>query len=213
MEESFIARLKPGDHRLFGGRLLELVRVRVHEFMGFPDAPKSTRQLQASSSLFYDVFRKYDPDNLLLTQAQQEVLRQELDVDRLSATLARLQTRKLDLQAIQRPTPFAFALMVEHFRESLSSEKLTDRIARMVKELEQGAGMGAYAPAQSGAEGASFNSAAARACPAHTCWRRGPYADTPPAPEARLLNREYALEIAGTRLLLLAAKALYWPEG
>ena len=137
----------------------EIARISGLVFMGFPGAPKSTRQVQASSSLFYDVFRKYDPDNRLLTQAQQEVLRQELDVDRLGATLARLQTRRLDLQVIQRPTPFAFPLMVERLRESLSSEKLGDRIARMVQELEQAAGGGAYAPQHDGAPGVRFDSA------------------------------------------------------
>ena len=39
-----------------------------------------------------------------------------------------------------RPTPFAFPLLVERFRESLSSEKLADRIARMVRDLEKAAG-------------------------------------------------------------------------
>ena len=37
---------------------------------GFPGQPKSTRQLQASSALFYEVFRKYDEGNLLLGQAR-----------------------------------------------------------------------------------------------------------------------------------------------
>jgi ATP-dependent Lhr-like helicase len=143
-------------------RFREIARISGLVFMGFPGAPKSTRQVQASSSLFYDVFRKYDPDNLLLTQAQQEVLCQELEVDRLGATLTHLQTRRLDLQTIRRPTPFAFPLMVERFRESLSSEKLSDRITRMVQELEQAAGSGASAsaPAQDSALAASFDSAA-----------------------------------------------------
>ncbi|MCY7308760.1 MAG: hypothetical protein LH632_22045, partial [Rhodoferax sp.] len=50
-----------------------------------------------------------------------------------------LQQRRLDLRALERPSPFAFPLMVERFRESLSSEKLADRIARMVAELERAA--------------------------------------------------------------------------
>jgi ATP-dependent Lhr-like helicase len=121
-------------------RFREIARISGLVFVGFPGASRSARQLQASSSLFYDVFKKYDPDNLLLSQAQQEVLRQELDVQRLGETLAHLQTLRLDLHHIRRPTPFAFPLMVERFRESLSSEKLADRIARMVAELEQAAG-------------------------------------------------------------------------
>ena len=37
--------------------------------------------MQASSGLFYDVFRKYDPANGLLKQAEREVLEDELDVE------------------------------------------------------------------------------------------------------------------------------------
>jgi ATP-dependent Lhr-like helicase len=121
-------------------RFREIARISGLIFSGYPGAPKSTRQLQASSSLFYDVFRTYDPQNLLLTQAQQEVLRQELEVERLEATLIRLQTRQLQIQHIKRPTPFGFPLLVERFRENLTSEKLADRITRMVRDLEKAAG-------------------------------------------------------------------------
>ena len=132
-----MASLNAGE--LAQRRFREIARISGLVFSGYPGQPKSARQLQASSSLYYDVFRKYDPDNLLLTQAQQEVLRHELDVERLGATLAQLQQQRLDLRALERPSPFAFPLMVERFRESLSSEKLADRIARMVAELEHAA--------------------------------------------------------------------------
>jgi len=141
-----MASLNAGE--LAQRRFREIARIAGLVFSGYPGQPKSARQLQASSSLYYDVFRKYDPGNLLLTQAQQEVLRQELDVEGLGATLAQLQQRRLNLRPLDRPSPFAFPLMVERFRESLSSEKLADRIARMVAELERAADAGtASAPA------------------------------------------------------------------
>jgi len=121
-------------------RFREIARVSGLIFQGFPGAPKSTRQLQASSGLFFDVFRKYDPDNLLLAQADAEVLRQELDLARLEETLSRLQALPLQLMSLKRPSPFAFPLLVERFRERLSTEKLADRIARMVQDLERAAG-------------------------------------------------------------------------
>ena len=127
-------------------RFREIARISGLIFAGFPGANKSTKQVQASSSLFFEVFRKYDPKNLLLTQAQQEVLQQELEIARLSATLQNLQQKKLQLMPIKRPTPFAFPLLVERFRESSSSEKLADRIARMVADLEKAAGAGSYIP-------------------------------------------------------------------
>ncbi len=120
-------------------RFREIARIAGLIFQGFPGAPKSNKQLQASSSLFFEVFKKYDPENLLLIQAQQEVLSQELELDRLTAVMANLQSRTLKLIAIERPTPLAFPLMIERLREKLTTEKLSDRIERMVRELEKAA--------------------------------------------------------------------------
>jgi len=112
-------------------------------FPGFPGQPKSTRQLQASSGLLYEVFRRYDAGNLLLAQAEREVLEQELDLARLRAALARMRAMRLAYRHLQQPTPFAFPLLVERLREQLSTEQLADRIARMVAELERRAEAGA----------------------------------------------------------------------
>jgi ATP-dependent Lhr-like helicase len=120
-------------------RFREIARIAGLIFQGYPGQPKSNRQLQASSSLFFEVFRKHDAGNLLLTQAQREVLEQELELTRLRVTLEELQARQLSLYQTKRATPFAFPLMVERFREKLSTEKLSDRIARMVRELEKAA--------------------------------------------------------------------------
>ena len=40
---------------------------------------------------------------------------------------------------VARATPFGFALMVERFREKLTTEKLSDRVSRMLRELEKAA--------------------------------------------------------------------------
>ena len=129
-----MASLNAGELAL--RRFREIARISGLVFGGYPGAQKSTRQVQASSGLFYEVFKNYDPDNLLLTQAEEEVLRKELDITRLELTLSDIRSRRLDLQLIKRATPFAFPLLVERLRESLSSEKLADRVARMVKDLE-----------------------------------------------------------------------------
>jgi ATP-dependent Lhr-like helicase len=120
-------------------RFRDIARIAGLVFSGYPGQPKSARQLQASSSLFFEVFKKHDSDNLLLTQAQQEVLEQELELTRLRATLIELQGRTIAFYHTQRATPFAFPLMVERFREMLSTEKLSDRVAKMIKQLEQDA--------------------------------------------------------------------------
>ncbi|WP_095101266.1 ligase-associated DNA damage response DEXH box helicase [Pseudomonas sp. Irchel 3A5] len=133
-----MASLNAGELAL--RRFREIARIAGLVFSGYPGAPKSNRQLQASSGLFFEVFKQYDAGNLLLTQAQEEVLRQELDVTRLEHTLQRINQRTLDVHLIKRATPMAFPLLVERMRESLSSEKLADRIARMVRDLEKAAG-------------------------------------------------------------------------
>ena len=71
-------------------RFRGMARVAGLVLTGYPGAPKSTRQLQASAGLFYDVFRPHDPANRLLVQADAEVLAQELDLAQLGACLARI---------------------------------------------------------------------------------------------------------------------------
>ena len=136
--EHVLASLNAGE--LAGRRFREIARVAGLVFTGFPGQPKSARQLQASSSLIYEVLRKYDPANLLLGQADREVLEQELDLARLRGALANMRAQKVVLHELSRPTPFAFPLMIERLREALTTEKLADRIARMVAELERAAG-------------------------------------------------------------------------
>ena len=120
-------------------RFREIARVAGLVFTGYPGAPKSTRQLQASSSLFFEVFKKYDAGNLLLTQAQAEVLSQELDVGRLRTTLSRMAALAIERVDLKAPSPFSLPLMVERLREKLTTEKLADRLARIVRDAERAA--------------------------------------------------------------------------
>ncbi|MBX7228520.1 MAG: ligase-associated DNA damage response DEXH box helicase [Burkholderiaceae bacterium] len=121
-------------------RFREIARISGLIFQNYPHEKRGSRQLQASSSLFYEVFRKYDPSNRLLLQAEEELLAQELDIDRLNASLKHMSAQPLVLKHLVRPTPFAFPLMVERFREKLSNESAAQRVARMVEQLEKAAG-------------------------------------------------------------------------
>jgi ATP-dependent Lhr-like helicase len=120
-------------------RFREIARIAGLISTGYPGQPKSTRQLQASSTLFYEVFRKYDAGNMLLTQAQSEVLSQELDIERLAQVLRRMREQRVVFVDLAVPSPFALPLMVERFREQLSTEKLKDRLERMLKDMERAA--------------------------------------------------------------------------
>jgi ATP-dependent helicase Lhr and Lhr-like helicase len=135
--DDVLASLNAGE--LAARRFREIARISGLVFQGYPGAPKSTRQVQASSSLFYEVFRKYDAGNRLLAQAEREVLEAELDIVRLRESLARMRSQKVVYRLLARPTPFAFPLMVERFREQLTTEKLSARIERMVADLERAA--------------------------------------------------------------------------
>jgi hypothetical protein len=131
-----LASLNSGE--LAQRRFREIARVAGLVFGGYPGAPKSARQLQASSSLFFEVFRKYDSGNRLLTQAENEVLAQELDIARLRAVLKRLARAPMDRVALQAPSPFALPLLVERLREQLTTEKLKDRLDRLLAQAEEG---------------------------------------------------------------------------
>jgi ATP-dependent Lhr-like helicase len=117
----------------------EIARVAGLVFQGYPGQPQSNRQLQASSGLLWDVFTEYDPQNRLLAQATREVLERQLEAPRLMAALARMRGDRVVMTTPTRPTPFAFALMVEMFRELLTTEALEARVARMVADLEAAA--------------------------------------------------------------------------
>jgi ATP-dependent Lhr-like helicase len=120
-------------------RFREIARVAGLIFTGYPGQPKSVRQLQASSGLFYEVFRKYDRGNLLLSQAEQEVLSQELELSRLRSTLVRIAERRLDIVALRHPSPMSLPLMVERFREKLTTEQLSTRLDRILRDMEKDA--------------------------------------------------------------------------
>lgn len=103
-------------------------------FQGYPSARKTANQVQVSASLLYEVFTKYEPDNLLLQQAEREVVEVQLEAHRLRAALTRLAQQKLVWQTTKRPSPFAFPLLVERLSSRLSNESLLDRIERLKQQ-------------------------------------------------------------------------------
>ncbi len=114
----------------------EIARISGLIFEGYPGMRKTARQIQGSSGLFYDVFRRYEPDNLLIRQATREVLDRQLEQTRLSQALERLSFSRLLFTYPERPTPLAFPILVDRLRDQVSSEALPDRIAKMSLRLE-----------------------------------------------------------------------------
>ena len=118
----------------------EIARIAGLIFEGSPGRRKSVHQLQASSGLIYDVFLRYDPENMLLEQANREVLESQLEETRMYRALERLSKSRTLVQECKRPTPFAFPILVDRLRESLSTESMKDRIESMALQLEKAAG-------------------------------------------------------------------------
>lgn len=109
----------------------EIARVSGLVFQSYPGLKKGSHQIQASASLIYDVFRRFDPENLLLKQADREVLETQFEETRLAHTLQRLSTLKLLKVKVNGPTPLDFPLMIERIGARVSSETLAERIERM----------------------------------------------------------------------------------
>jgi ATP-dependent Lhr-like helicase len=94
------------------------------------------RQLQASSSLIYEVLRQFDPEHLLLRLAEREVLEGELALPQLGALLERIAGERLQLCQSDTLTPLSFPLWAETQKGALSSEDWRTRIERAADALE-----------------------------------------------------------------------------
>ncbi|MEO0963627.1 MAG: ligase-associated DNA damage response DEXH box helicase [Planctomycetota bacterium] len=116
----------------------EVARVAGLVVPGFPGMRKSGRHLQASSEMFFDVLTEFDPGNLLLKQAEREVLERQLEVDRLRAALVGLERRPIVRVEVDRLTPLSFPLWADRLRaETVSSETWEARVRRAAAELEE----------------------------------------------------------------------------
>jgi ATP-dependent helicase Lhr and Lhr-like helicase len=117
----------------------EIARIAGLVFQGYPGSGKTMRQLQASSGLFFDVFTRYDPGNLLLDQARREVLAWQLEVRRLRQAMEEAQTMKIVPISVERLTPLSFPLWAMWVQGQVSTEQWGDRVRRMAEQLEAAA--------------------------------------------------------------------------
>jgi ATP-dependent helicase Lhr and Lhr-like helicase len=120
-----MARRKFRDIAVIGGLI----------FQGYPGEYAKPRHLQSSASLLFNVFTEYDPHNLLIRQAYNEVMEQQMEEVRLRNMLERIQKGRIVIRWPEKLTPFCFPLKVDSMREDLSSEKLEDRVRKMQAQL------------------------------------------------------------------------------
>ena len=104
-------------------------------FTGYPNKLVKSKHLQSNSQLLFSVFRDYEEDNLLYQQAFRETFEHQLEEGRLRMSLERIASQKIMWRKCEKPTPFSFPIITDRLREKLSSEKIEDRIRRMLKQL------------------------------------------------------------------------------
>ena len=116
-------------------RFRDIAHIGGLVFSGYPGQQIKNKHLQASTSLLFEVFSEYEPDNLLVRQAYNEALAFQLEEFRLRMALQRIIKQNIILKNIERPTPFAFPIMVDSLgRERLTTEPLEERIAKMARD-------------------------------------------------------------------------------
>lgn len=106
-------------------------------FQGYPNKVIKTKHLQSNSQLLFDVFRDYEPDNLLYLQAYRETFEHQLEEGRLRLALERIASQDIIWKQCEKATPFSFPIITDGLRAKLSSEKLADRIKKMTLLLEK----------------------------------------------------------------------------
>jgi len=118
-------------------RFRQIARITGLIFQGYPGKYKTTRNLQASSQLLFDVFSKYEPESLLIKQSYEEMLQFQLEESRMRIALDRIRKQKLVITVPTRVTPFSFPIMVDRMRERITSEKFEDRVKKMQLRFER----------------------------------------------------------------------------
>ncbi|WP_439489557.1 ligase-associated DNA damage response DEXH box helicase [Algoriphagus sp.] len=115
----------------------EIASIAGLVFQGYPGKPASFKHVQANSSLLFQVFEQYDPDNLLLKQAHGEVIDQQMEEDKMIHALQKINRQQIIVKHPVQFTPFSFPIMVDRLsRTSISSESIEDRIAKIQAQFQ-----------------------------------------------------------------------------
>ncbi|MCV9388742.1 ligase-associated DNA damage response DEXH box helicase [Reichenbachiella ulvae] len=117
-------------------RFRDIAAISGLVFQGHPGQPVRGKHLQMNSGIIYQALADYDPDNLLLKQAEDEVLSRQLELDRFMEAMDRINQQEIRLVQTKQPTPFSFPILVDGMRERISSESLASRIERMKLKME-----------------------------------------------------------------------------
>lgn len=148
-EELLALLLSPQDlhHDITSGiNVQEMARRRFRDiagiagliFQGYPGKQMKSKHLQANSGLFFSVFEEYDPHNLLLREAYDEVFDFQLEETRMLKAFQRISHHRIVYTQPKRLTPFAFPIFSESFRERYSNEDWQSRLEKLKGQLIDG---------------------------------------------------------------------------
>tara|TARA_B110000090_G_scaffold117166_1_gene130532 strand:+ start:611 stop:3052 length:2442 start_codon:yes stop_codon:yes gene_type:complete len=119
---------------LAGKKFREIAAISGLTFKGYPNKEAKERHLQSHSQLFFDVFSDYEPHNLLLQQAYEEVTYYQLEVNRIRTALTRIGTQEIVIKHLTKPSPLCFPLLVDGLnRDRISNESMAERVRRMLE--------------------------------------------------------------------------------
>lgn len=118
---------------LAGKKFREIAAISGLTFKGYPNKLTKERHLQSHSQLFFDVFSDYEPHNLLLKQAYEEVTYYQLEINRLQKALERINKQEITVKILSKPSPLCFPLLVDGLnRDRISNESIAEQIKRML---------------------------------------------------------------------------------
>lgn len=113
----------------------DIARISGLVLQNYPGNQKTGKNLQSSSGLIFKVFEDFDPGNLLLKQAYEEVFRQQVEDDRMRAAFERIRKSRIVIRHAKSFTPLSFPIKVDSMRQAVSSEVLEARIRKIQEEV------------------------------------------------------------------------------
>ena len=98
---------------------------------------KGGRAVHVSSSLLFSTLERFDPENLLVTQAKTAAANELSGSGRLPELMNSLAAGDWCWSDIHRPSPLSFPLIIERVRARIGSESLAERVANMQRSWKE----------------------------------------------------------------------------
>ncbi len=133
--QDLVASLNAGEMAKRKFRDIAVIAGMVYQ--GLYGHNKKSKHLQASTELLFSIFRDHEPGNLLYRQAYTETFEEAMEEQRLRQALDSIAGKEILFMRCDKPSPFAFPILADRLRASLSSEKLEQRLERLVKQFSK----------------------------------------------------------------------------